>query len=87
VRLWHRVSAVLSSAFWPDLLERIAKDQAGSWRQPFYVQLHHAAIGAELAREAGCSQRTVDLIRFHEDPACQGNDPLLPVLQSADSIS
>jgi putative nucleotidyltransferase with HDIG domain len=87
VRLWHRVGVVLSNVFWPGLLARLAKDQVGSWRQPLYVQLHHAAIGAELARGAGCSQRTVDLIRLHEDPAFQAEDPLLQVLQSADSRS
>ena len=87
VHLWHRVGAVLSNAFWPGLLERLAEDQAGSWREPFYVQLHHAAIGAELARAAGCSERTVDLIRFHEDTATPADDTLLQVLQSADSRS
>lgn len=87
VRLWHRVSAVLASAFWPGLLEQMASDQTGSWRQPFYVQLHHAAIGAELARGAGCSRRTTELIHLHEDAVSQADDPLLPVLQSADSRS
>jgi hypothetical protein len=87
VRLWHRVSAVLAGTFWPGLVERLAKDQTGSWRQPFYVQLHHATIGADLARGVGCSQRTVELIRYHEDPASQADDPLLLVLQSVDSNS
>jgi putative nucleotidyltransferase with HDIG domain len=87
VRLWHRVSIVLADAFSSGLLQRVASEQAGSWRQPFYVQLHHATIGAELAREAGCSRRTVDLIRYHENAATQADDPLLPLLRSADGQS
>jgi hypothetical protein len=38
-----------------------------SWRVPFFVQKHHAAISAELAREAGCSAESVELILHHED--------------------
>ena len=87
VRIWHRVGAVLANAFWPDLLKRVARDQAGSWRRPFYVQIHHAAMSAELARGAGCSQRTVRLIRYHEELNSQADDPLLGVLQSADGRS
>jgi len=86
VRLWHRVATVLMRAAWPSLLERIGADsRPGSWRYPFYVQLRHAAIGASLAEQAGCSPRTVDLIRHHEDPAAAGGDPLLVVLQGADN--
>jgi predicted HD phosphohydrolase len=87
VSIWHRVGAVLANAFSPDLLERLAKNQAGSWRRPFHAQIHHAAISAELARSAGCSQRTVTLIRYHEETDSQADDPLLGVLQSADSRS
>jgi len=88
VRLWHRVAAVLMRAVRPSLLERIGKDsRTGSWRYPFYVQLHHAAIGASLAEQAGCSLRTVDLIRRHEDPAAADSDPLLVVLQGTDNQS
>ena len=85
LRLWHRVVAVLIRVFWPSLLDRLAKDQQGSWRQPFYVQVHHAAIGAKAAQKAGCSEVTVDLIRHHEDALDQALDPLLAALQAADS--
>ena len=88
VRLWHRVAAVLMRAAWPGLLERIGgNSRPGSWRHPFYVQLHHAAIGALLAEQAGCSPRTADLIRRHEDPAAAGGDPLQAALQGADNES
>ena len=85
VRLWHRVAVVLSQIVSPDLLGRLAKDQQGSWRRPLYVQLHHATIGAEAARLAGCSTTTVSLIRRHEDAHDQTPDPLLAALQAADS--
>ena len=85
VRLWHRVAVVLIRVFWPSLLDRLAKDQQGSWRQPFYVQVHHAAIGAKAAQQAGCSQVTVGLIRHHEDAPDSALDPLLVALQAADS--
>jgi len=84
MRLWHRVAAVLIQLVSPGLLGRLAKDEQGSWRRPFYVQLHHAAIGAEAARLAGCSATTVSLILRHEDVADQTHDPLLAALQAAD---
>ena len=88
VRLWHRVATVLLRVAWPGLLERIGEDsRPGGWRYPFYVHLHHAAIGASLAEQAGCSPRTVDLIRRHKDPAAVAGDPLLVALQGADNES
>lgn len=102
LRLWHRVATVLMRALRPGLLEQIGRDEPGSWRRAFYVQQHHAALGAELARRAGCSARTEALIRDHEDPPAQtaaaqdlgsGSSeagslaPLLAALQAADSTN
>jgi putative nucleotidyltransferase with HDIG domain len=87
MRLWHRVAVVLLRAVSPVAIERIGRDEPGSWRQPFYVQQHHGAIGAELAREVGCSPRTADLIRLHEEPAGETGDSLLAALQAADSAN
>ena len=84
LRLCHRVVVVLLRAVGPGLLEEVSEDRPGSWRYPFYVQRCHAALGAELARGAGCSSRTVELIRRHEDTAGQLDDPELIALQSAD---
>ncbi len=84
MRLWHRVAVVLIQLVSPGLLGRLAKDEQGSWRRLFYVQLHHAAIGAEAARLAGCSATTVNLIDRHEDALDQTPDPLLAALQAAD---
>ena len=87
LRLWHRVAVVLMRAVEPDLVQRIGRDEAQGWRRPFYVQHHHAAIGAQLAREAGCSARTADLIALHEDPPGPADDPPLAALKAADSTN
>jgi putative nucleotidyltransferase with HDIG domain len=86
-RLRHRVVVVLLRAVHPGLLERIGRDRAGSWRQPFWVHQHHAALGAELAREAGCSPAIADLIRRHEDHLDQPGEPSLAALQAADGAN
>jgi hypothetical protein len=87
VRLWHRVAVVLMRAFRPGLLEQVGQDKRKGWRRPFYVQEHHAAIGAELALQAGCSAATADLICRHEDPPSPADDPLLAALRAADGIN
>ena len=84
VRLWHRVAVVLIRVFWPSLLGQLARNSEEGWRRPFYVQVYHAAIGAEAARQAGCSDIAVTLIRHHEDPPGRIFDPLLAALQAAD---
>lgn len=86
-RLRHRVAIVLLRAFRPGLLERLGRDRPRSWRRPFWIQQHHADLGAELAREAGCSSVAVELIRRHEDPFGKTNDPLLEALQAADGVN
>jgi len=57
VRLWHRVAGVLIEAVSPRALERIASPDPRSWRFPFHLYVHHAAISAELATAAGCTPR------------------------------
>jgi hypothetical protein len=83
--LWHRVAAVLLRAWRPELLARVGQEGAGGWRRPFFVQAYHAELSAELARQAGCSDRTVALIGHHEDAPGAEDDPLLAALQAADS--
>jgi putative nucleotidyltransferase with HDIG domain len=87
LRLWHRVAVVLMRAFWPGLLLRLGDEAGSGWRRPFYVQLHHAALSAELAQEAGCSPQTVVLIRRHEDQPKAEDEPLLRYLQAADGVN
>ena len=87
LRLWHRVAVVLMRAFWPGLLLRLGDEGGSGWRRPFYVQLHHAALSAELAREAGCSPQSVALIRRHEDQPEPEDESLLRCLQAADGVN
>lgn len=86
-RLRHRVAVVLLRALRPDWLEELALDRAKSWRKAFWVHQHHAALGAELASQAGCSAVVVDLIRRHEDPAGRTGESLLEALQEADAAN
>jgi hypothetical protein len=87
LRLWHRVVVVLMRAVGPDLVRPVGHKATRGWRRPFYVQQHHAAISARLARKAGCSVRTADLIGRHEDPPEPTDDPLLTALKAADSTN
>lgn len=87
LRLWHRVAVVLMRAVRPGLVEQVGQDEPGRWRHAFYVQQHHAALGAELAREAGCAEATVELIRRHEESGAGVEDPMLAALQAADGSS
>ncbi|TKJ28696.1 MAG: hypothetical protein CEE40_10895 [Chloroflexi bacterium B3_Chlor] len=91
VRIWHRVIAVLARALAPRFWEMI-DGNSGTWRYPFYVHRHHAALGAELAREAGCSPEAVWLIAHHEDhrgetDSADGKNGLLVALQAADELN
>ena len=81
MRLWHRVGGVLLEAAAPKALARLASSEVHSWRYPFYLYLHHAALSADAAREAGCSQRTVAFIRG----TTEGDDAVLAAaLRAAD---
>jgi hypothetical protein len=92
VRLWHRVAAVLLDAVQPALLHRLALNEPANWRYPFFVLLHHATHGAEMAAVAGTDPLAVALIRWHQTaPEESSLDPrgqeLLAALKSADEKS
>ena len=63
MRLWHRVAGVLLEAVAPRAAGRLAVPDARSWRYPFHLYLHHAAISADAALAAGCCRRTAAFIR------------------------
>ncbi len=67
--LAHRAVIVLLRKVHPAALQWLARPQPGTWRYPFYVQLHHAELGAAACAQAGCSPATVALVRHHEDHA------------------
>ena len=64
--LFHRALIVLLEATRVDWLERLAIADSHSWRYPFHVHLSHAEMGAARCARAGCSSRTVMLVRYHE---------------------
>jgi hypothetical protein len=86
LRLWHRVAGVLLEALAPRALARLAsaEPQPGSWRYPFHVYVHHAELGAEAARAAGCSARSVAFIR---GTSAEADRALAAALQLADEAS
>ena len=85
VRLWHRVAFVLLQGAAPALLRRVALPGDGaSWRAAMHRCLHHEALGAQLARAAGCSERTAALIRGE---GVVGDDRGLAALHEADEAS
>ena len=84
MRLWHRVGGVLLAAVAPRLLARLASPDPRSWRYPCHLYLHHAELSADVAARAGCSPRTVALIRG----TAQGADAsLAAALAAADEAS
>jgi hypothetical protein len=87
LRLWHRVVMVLLGAFAPRLRDRMGLERGGGWRQAFFVQVHHAQLGADLALKAGCSHVTVELIRCHELPCVPERDPRGEALRAADAAN
>ncbi|MCL4459002.1 MAG: HDIG domain-containing protein [Chloroflexi bacterium] len=64
------------------MLARIASNKRDSWRYCFYVHEHHARIGAEMARQAGCSSRVISLISQHDQP--HPSDEMAVLLYQAD---
>jgi len=89
LRVWHRVAVVLMQALCPTLLRRVAQDRPGSWQYPFYVLVHHAALGAGLAMKAGSDPLAAELIYWHhtapdESHLDERGRRMLSALQAAD---
>jgi len=84
VRLWHRVAGVLLEAFAPALLRRLARDDERSWRYAFHLYLHHDALSALLARQAGSSERAAALI---DGSVTDADARILRALRAADDAS
>lgn len=92
IKLWHRVVSVLLQAIHPILLQHLALDNPRSWRYPFFVQLHHAQRGAEMAAQAGTHPTAVALIRWHHTPPDESSldsngRALLTALRAADETN
>ncbi|MFO7917986.1 MAG: hypothetical protein R6V13_07900 [Anaerolineae bacterium] len=85
LKMWHRVLGVAAEAVDEALLSRLASSDRG-----LYVQAHHAELGALLCKEVGLSPFVVDLVRYHESPLEEIEDPALrealAALKAADDI-
>jgi hypothetical protein len=64
--VWARVAYSLGQAY-GSWVWRVAAAMPG-FRQPLDRLRHHAERSAGLAAQAGCTARTVELIRHQEDP-------------------
>jgi hypothetical protein len=63
VPVWLRILNVLS----PAATSSLAVEGHG-WRGAAHRLRNHAALGADMTREAGCTDKTVRLIRGHVEP-------------------
>jgi putative nucleotidyltransferase with HDIG domain len=92
LRRWERVFAVLLEGFFPKTAAAWGrKDPQGIYR-PLVIIHQHPLWGADLAHEAGSSERVIWLIRHHEAQDLGGlldheGVELLKTLQKADNIS
>lgn len=82
VGLVGRTLAVLLGSAAPGLSRRIASSSGRGWRRTLNLAEHHASLGADLARAAGCSERVCWIIAHHHDEAVE--DEALRLLQRAD---
>lgn len=81
----HRAVCVLIAKISPSLLERLAV--RGTWYgYGLWLNLHHAEIGADLARRAGATERCCTLIRAHANSRPQ-SDPMVIALIAADNAT
>jgi putative nucleotidyltransferase with HDIG domain len=75
IHIWQRVAYVLLGKLSVRLRAKLCASARRGWRYPFFVLAHHAGLGADLARQAGCSDEVVALIGSHQRPL----NPVLPI--------
>jgi hypothetical protein len=89
--VWDRILIVITELLQPDKVKSWGQGNLQSWKRPFVVRLRHAHWGAEMARSADSSARTIGLIRHHQDPVAQDSesieDEMLRLLQRADDLN
>ncbi|HLY35623.1 MAG TPA: hypothetical protein VKU35_02820 [Candidatus Limnocylindria bacterium] len=84
LRVWHRVGGVLLSALAPRALQRLATPDPASRGYPWHLFLHHAELSAQVARDAGLSERTAAFIRAR---TLEADRALAQALHDADEVS
>ncbi|HTX92200.1 MAG TPA: HD domain-containing protein [Anaerolineales bacterium] len=89
--LFDRMAVVVGKRLFPAAARRWGDAAPRGPHRPFVVAARHAEWGAGLARQAGASRRTVELVRRHQDPPLpeprSRTDRLLAALQAADDES
>ena len=89
--VWDRILVVVVNRLMPRKWLEWGQGDVNSWKRPFVVGQHHPQWGAELARTAGCSAMTIELIARHQDPipadADLPEDNLLRQLRWADDLN
>ncbi|HTI15280.1 MAG TPA: hypothetical protein VL461_12060 [Dictyobacter sp.] len=89
VPFWTRPVIVLGKVLSPTFVRRLAvvprhwsQHRMPRWRQALSYAWYHADVGADLAREAGLSERAVLYIRTHHQP-----DGPASLLHEVDEVS
>ncbi|OQY48823.1 MAG: hypothetical protein B6242_01400 [Anaerolineaceae bacterium 4572_78] len=88
-----RVLIVLLATFMPKILHKFGNASLNcvAWRRPFVIHAKHHEIGATWAREAGCDELVVCLIRHHQQKPVINSDiqfeKFQAILYQADSIN
>ena len=75
LRLWERVVIVLFKHFMPAKAKAWGNGAPLGWKRPFVVSEQHAAWGAEMIEQAGCSELSVNLVRRHQQALFPVGDP------------
>lgn len=88
VPFWTRPAVVLGKRCAPRLLMRLTvypveSERLPRWRRALSYAWWHAEVGADLAADAGLSERAVRYIRMHHRPDC----PELAELHLVDEAS
>ncbi len=86
VRLSDRIAKVLLKRVSPGTLDKVAAAYPNGRFPGLALTMLHPEIGAKVARQIGCSERTCWLIRHHEDDS-ELDDPDLAQLRAADFAS
>jgi hypothetical protein len=81
--LLDRVVIVLGKRFFHGRAKSWGEGASSRFHRPFVVAARHPEWGADLAKQAGASSRTIELIRRHQDDRST-TDPELAALRAAD---
>lgn len=73
-RLWERVLGAILEKVAPRRARIWGAGEAKGWRRALVIRRKHPQWGADLARDAGSSPLTVELIRRHQDEQLPSTD-------------